>query len=119
MSKPLKQTRKVGDALLLSGDLTGDTIPEDAAWAEAVGKINIRAISTKGVIGDLWRDHEDVTLIVDETPKRFEYVGAAPADEDIGNYLYEVEVTFPSLDDPLTWPNDATPCRLEIVAALG
>ncbi len=115
MTIPAKQTRKVGDALILSGELTGDTMPEDAAWEDAVAKINIRTADLE----TLWVDHGDVTLTLeDDGTKRYQYVGAAPTDDDIGDYVYEIEVTFPSLDDPLTWPNDTTKCKLKIVAQL-
>ncbi len=115
MTTPLKQTRKVGDALILSGAFTGDTMPEDAAWEGAVAKINIRTADLE----TLWVDHGDVTIAIDGDEKRYQYIGAAPEEEDIGDYLYEIEVTFEHLDDPLTWPNDKTKMKLEIVDQLG
>ena len=98
-----KQTRKIGDTLILSGTLGrvdgGDVYPADADWVGAVGKINIRA---KAAAATLVVDHGTVTLTdpVGATLATYRYQGAASPVAGfvpIGDYLYEIEVTFTTL----------------------
>ena len=118
MTTPVKQTRKAGDTLLLSGTLGGDTLPDDAAWEDAEAKINIVTADGETV----FVDHGDVTLDapVEEDGVRtvgYSYTGPQLTDDDIGDYLYEIEVTFPG-DIVLTFPNDRTKCKLAVVEQL-
>lgn len=113
------QTRKAGDALILSGQLNEGTPLDDAMWEGATGAINVVALdgpnSTEGTV---YVDHAAVALTIDQTPKRYAVTLPAPIEDDIGAYVYEIEVTFPTLDDPLTWPNDRKKYKLKIVAQL-
>lgn len=115
MTTPTKQTRKAGDTLLLSGTLTGDTIPEADAWEDAVAKMNI--VHAGDPDAEPFVDHGDVTLDISAEPYRYSYVGPQLTDDDIGDYLYEVEITFPG-DVVLTFPNDKTKCKLTVVEQL-
>lgn len=110
------QTRKVGDTLRLSGELTGDTIPtDDADWVGAVAVINI---SHDGTGGAVYRTAGAVTLDAVTTPRRYQYEGTPPLAADIGNYVYEIQVTFADATIT-TFPNSDDKYKLKIVAQLG
>jgi hypothetical protein len=109
------QTRKVGDTLRLSGELTGATIPTaDADWVGATAVINIVEDTTARTA---YRTAGAVTLSVASTPRRYSYAGSPPAVGDIGTYLYEIVVTF--ADATITsFPDSDDKYRLRIVAQL-
>jgi hypothetical protein len=109
------QTRKTGDTLRLSGELTGDTMPtDDADWVGATAEINIVLASDLSA----YRTSDPVTLDAVTAPRRYLYEGDPPDAGDIGSYLYEIEVTF--ADTTITtFPNSDDRCKLKIVAELG
>jgi hypothetical protein len=108
------QTRKVGDTLRLSGELSGDTIPTaDASWVGATALININSTT-----GTVYRAAGSVTLTATTAPRLYSYAGTAPIAADIGTYVYEIQVTF--ADGTITtFPNNADLYKLKIVAQLG
>lgn len=109
------QTRKTGDTLRLSGQLTGSTIPtENAAWAGATAVINIVDERTRAP----YRLSAAVDLETVDGARRYAYEGEPPATEDLGTYVYEIEVTF-SDGTVTTFPASDDKYRLRIVAELG
>lgn len=108
------QTRKVGDTLRLSGQLAGDTMPtDDADWVGATAVINIDKAD-----GTTYRAGVALTLDAAAAPRRYSYEGTPPVVGDIGQYLYEIQVTF--ADTTITtFPNNKDKYKLEIVAQLG
>jgi hypothetical protein len=109
------QTRKTGDTLRLSGTLTGALIPTaDADWVDAVAVINI--VADKTLVP--YRIADPVTLDTTAGARRYSYEGAPPAVDDVGVYLYEIEVTFAD-ETTTTFPDSDDKYRLRIVAELG
>jgi hypothetical protein len=107
------ETRKSGDALLLSGEFTGEGVPADADWSGATAEIHIVDKST------LATEREDscpITAPNGATAGRYDYIGAPIA---VGKYLYEIQVSFPTLDDPLTAPNNGDKFVLKVIQELG
>jgi hypothetical protein len=87
-----------GDAVLLSGTIDADRMPEDAEWAGAVLKMNIAKLDGTVVV-----NHADLASF-DLPTKAYSFVGA-PITE-VGLYAYEIEVTnFVSRPSPLSFPN--------------
>jgi hypothetical protein len=106
------QTRKTGDALILSGDLVANGLPDDLDWSGATGEVHIVGAED----GALERSEAvSITAPVGDVAPRYAYVGG-PIDE--GSYVYEVQVTFVELDDPLTFPNSREKFRLKVVPEL-
>jgi hypothetical protein len=67
------ETRKSGDALLLSGEFTGEGVPADADWSGATAEIHIVDKST------LATEREDscpITAPNGATAGRYDYIGA-------------------------------------------
>jgi hypothetical protein len=109
------QTRKVGDTLRLSGELTGDTIPTvDADWVGATAVINI--VNADDLTS--YRLAGAVTLSATTAPRRYSYAGSPPMLADIGTYYYEIQVTFADATIT-TFPNSPDRYRLRIEAQLG
>jgi hypothetical protein len=114
MATTTDQTRKAGDAIILSGKLGGsDKLFDDlTAWVGALGAMHIS--DATGLVNV----RTDPCVIAAPTlgvPGRYIYSGAPLP---VGSYLYEVKVTLPGLADPLTFPNDKTKFKLNIVEAL-
>jgi hypothetical protein len=109
------QTRKVGDTLRLSGQLTGATMPTaDADWAGASAVINI----VHAEDASIYRTRVPCALIAATAPRKYRYEGTPPIAADVGTYLYEIEVTFADLT-VTTFPNNRDKYKLVIVAELG
>jgi hypothetical protein len=107
------QTRKAGDALILGGEFSGTNMPADADWAGATAEIHIVDKST------LVTEREDpcpITVPNGATAGRYDYIGSPIAE---GKYLYEIQVTFVGLDDPLTFPNNGDKFVLKVIQELG
>lgn len=109
------QTRKTGDALILSGQLKGSVglLSDDTPWSTAVGTIHIVDAATLVPIARLATDviiTPPVTAT--KTNARYRYVGEPIV---LGSYLYEIEVTLTGLPAPLTWPNDSSKFKLTVV----
>lgn len=116
------QVRKAGDTLLLSGRLKGSLtlLSSDADWVGASGTIHIVNKKTGALIRD-----DPCTIIAPDTATqtlaRYEYIGAPmafSATASDNKYLYEVQVSFIGLSDPITFPNNKAKFELEIVNQL-
>lgn len=115
MATSTDQTRKAGDALILSGKLVGsDKLFDNLdAWVGATGQLIIS--DATGLVHVRTDDCIVIAPIVG-VPGRYEYIGDPIA--VLGTYLYEVKITLTGLANPLTWPNDKTKFKLIVVAGL-
>lgn len=104
-------TRKAGDALIIGGEFSGG--PDDADWSGATAEIHI---VDKASLTTEREETCPITAPSGGTAGRYDYVGAPIAE---GKYLYEIQVTFPGLDDPLTWPNNGDKFVLKVIPELG
>lgn len=120
MATDTTQRRKTGDALILSGALAGSVglLSSDADWVGATAEIHIVTKGTEAVPSAEERSEPcTVTAPSGATSGRYSYIGG-PIDE--GSYLYEIQVTFVGLADPLTFPNSAKEkFKLEVGPELG
>lgn len=105
-----KEIRKAGDLVILSGTLDEDTPMLAADRVGATAKINIVNDAGVAVI-----DHAAVTLDTSGAKMTYLYEGAPLP---VGMYRYEIEVTFAGRAHPITFPNDRTVNRLEVVPPL-
>lgn len=104
-------TRLSGDALIIGGEFSGG--PDEADWVGATAEIHI---VDKATLATEREEPCPMTAPSGGSPGRYDYIGAPIA---VGTYRYEVEVTFPGLDDPLTAPNNGDKNVLKVKAELG
>lgn len=106
--------RKKGDTLVIPFTLSAEDIPDGATWVGATAKMNIRTSDAATLIVD----HGTCTF--DDSNQEGQYRGTtpAPANQAVGSYLYEVEVTFAD-GMILTFPNNAKGMKLKIVDEQG
>lgn len=114
MATTTDQTRKAGDAIILTGKLGGsDKLFDDlTAWTGALGTMHIA--DATGLVNV----RTDACTIIAPTvgvPGRYIYSGDPLP---VGSYLYEVKVTLPGLANPITFPNDKSKFKLIIVDKL-
>ena len=110
------QIRKSGDALILGGAF-GGAVPAEADWEGATAEIHIVTRATRGSPSVEERNDDcPITAPDGDTPARYHYIGP-PIEE--GKYLYEIQIEFIGLEDPLTHPNNGDRFYLKVIPELG